>query len=117
MGTREFLKAVAKLQAFRTNLPEWDVDEEFVVEYHSILRTLEQETGEQLIEDFGIPDARMENQISSVTPANRGNRFQRQTSYRDKRSCDRNFLLMRLDAAINYLNSLMPAKGKGPIGF
>lgn len=108
---------MAKLQAFRTNLPEWDIDEEFVAEYHTILRALEQETGEQLFEDFNIPDARLERQVSSIIPANRGNRFQRQTNYRDKRSCDHNFFLMRLDAAINYLNALVPAKGKDPIGF
>jgi hypothetical protein len=117
MGATEFLKAVAKLQAFRSNLPEWDIDEEFVAEYHNILVSLEQETGEQFFADFNIPDARMERQVSSYTQPNRFNRFQGTTRYRDKRSCDRNFFLMRLDAAINYFNSLVPVKGKNPIGF
>ena len=117
MGDKEFLKAAAKLEAFRTNLPEWDIDEEFVIEYHNILRALEQETGEQLLEDFNIPDAQMERQVSSYIQPNRFNRFQGTTHYRDKRSCDRNYFLMRLDAAINYLNSLVPSKKKGRIGF
>ncbi len=117
MGATEFLKAVAKLEAFRSNLPEWDIDEEFVEDYHSILRVLEQETGERLFQDFNIPDARLERQVTSITPANRGNRFQRKVTYRDKRSCDRNFFLMRLDGALNYLSALAQPRGKSPIGF
>ena len=117
MGAREFQIAVAKLHAFRTNLPDWDINEEFVVEYHHILRVLEQETGDQFFEDFNIADAQMERQVTSITPANRRNGFQRKVNYRDKRSCDRNFFLMRLDGAINYLSSLVQPKGKDPIGF
>ncbi len=67
MGATEFLKAVSKLQAFRSNLPNADIDEELVIDYHDILRALESETGEQLFQDFDIPEARMERQIFSST--------------------------------------------------
>ena len=115
MGDKELLKAVARFGAFRSNLPQGDIDEDFVAEYHSILRALEKETDEHLFDEFNIPASQLERQISSIVPAHRGK--PRKVNYRDKRSCDRNFFLMRLDAAINYLNSLVPSKEKERIGF
>lgn len=116
MGNKELLKAAARLAAFESNVPQGDIDEDFVAEYHNILRALDDETGEQLFDDFHIPDSKLKRQISTIIPAHRGK--PRKVNYRDQRSCDRNYFLMRLNAAIKYLQSLAPPqKSRNPIGF
>ena len=116
MDATEFLKAVIKLQSFRQNLPEGDVEEKYVADYHGILDVVQQQTG-CTFQDFFIPDARLARYVTSYQPPSRINRFQEETQYTDSRYCERGFFLMQIDAAIMFLNSLRPNRDKNQIGF
>ena len=117
MDTKELLKALALLQAFRQNLPNGSIEEDYVIEYHQILEAIQQQTGEEL-KDFFIPANKLEHEVAGTSPPTRGNHFRPQTHYTDERFCDLEFFRMKLDAAINYLNYLLPAEPeKRSIGF
>lgn len=112
--TSEFRKANALLQSFHRNLPETDIEEHFVDDYHGILRVLEQQTGDSFGEFF-VPTGRMDRQVSSYVSPNRFNQFKGTTRYTDSRYCDRDYFLMRLEAAIMFLDSRVPKEAIGPV--
>lgn len=116
MDTTAFVKAVIKLQSFRQNLPEGDVEETYVADYHGILDVIHQQSGYSF-QDFFIPGVRLARYVTSYHPPSRSNRFQEETRYSDSRCCDREFFLMQIDAAIMFLNSLQPKQVKNQIGF
>lgn len=112
----EFVKAVIRLQSFRKNLSEGDVEEQDVAEYHAILDIIQMQSGYGF-QDFFIPDVRLARYVTSYHPPSRRNRFQEETRYSDSRCCDREFFLMQIDAAIMFLNSMQPKRATNQIGF
>ncbi len=109
------LKAWARLETFHKNLPRGDIADNYIAEYHDILRLLEQETG-QTLEDFLIPSSRLERSFTYVPPSF-DNDFQEETIYSEHSHCERAFLLMRLEAAMTFFRYLMPEEAKRRIGF
>ncbi|HXM46341.1 MAG TPA: hypothetical protein VN956_00645 [Pyrinomonadaceae bacterium] len=116
MDEHQFRKALAELQSFRQHLPDCDIEEPDVLDYHRLLESLEKETGLNL-HNFFIPDERLERAITGTSAPSRDNRFQGETEYASSRSCDRNLFLRKLDAAIIYISGLLPTKNKDQIGF
>lgn len=116
MDELEFRKALAELQSFRQNLPGGDIEERDVVDYHRLLESVEKETNLNL-RNFFIQNERLEQVVTSISPPTRANHFQRQTHYSDSRYCDHDFFLRKLDAAIIYIDGLLPKNRKDPIGF
>ena len=110
------LKAWARLETFHKNLPRSDIAENYVAEYHDILRLLEQETG-QTLEDFLIPSPHLERQLSAYVPPGFDNDFQEERIYSNSRYCKRAFFLMRLEAAMTFFRYLLPEEAKRRIGF
>lgn len=109
-------KAWSRLIAFREHLQPIDVKEDYVAEYHNILRTLEQETG-QTLDDFTIPDSMLQRRVTGFGSPRIGRFAGSSTSYSESRYCEHAFFLMRLSAAINFFSSLVPEETKRRIGF
>lgn len=102
MNQIPLLKTWARLQTCRQNLPDGNIEESYVIEYHNIINALEPLTGHAL-QDFLVPDTALQRTAS-------GRNYQ-------LRYCERAMFLMKIDAAITFLNSLVPAKGERQIGF
>lgn len=87
------LKSYTLLHAFRENLPDADVSEDEVVEYHEILDTLDQSGFETT--DYRIPDTKLKQVLRSYNYVTGGDR-----EYSQKRYCKRDVLLRKIDALL-----------------
>ena len=99
-------KAMARLKAFKSNLPAGHKTAQmYIEEYHGIIQAIQSETGQDL-EDLKIPF----DQLSSIpVSSTRGVYGPGSTKYSEEKYCDRAFLMMRLDAAITFLSDLIPS--------
>ncbi len=112
-----FQKSLVELQSFHQNLQGGSVEEQDVLDYHRILESIESQIGLSL-RDFFIPDERLKPVVTGTSPPMRSNRFQSQTHYSSSRYCEHDFFLRKLDAAILFIDGLLPKpKGKDQIGF
>ena len=116
MNELEFRKALVELQSFRQNMPDGDIEDRDVYDYHHLFETVQNEMGLDLA-NFRIPLQRLEQQVTSISPPTRFNRWQSKKTYTDSRYCDRDLFLRKLDAAIIYINGLLPQPTRSPIGF
>lgn len=83
----------ARLLAMKNNVPWGGIWEEFVEEYHKILKKLQPLKID--IEDFIIEESHFKRSITSVSA--------RGTTYSDKRHIDHSFFMMKLDWLINLI--------------
>jgi hypothetical protein len=115
MDEHNLLKSWSRLEMLHQHLPSSDVKENYVADYHVILKTIEQETGLTLNE-FSIADSELRFKFNTIPPT-LYNDFQGQTMQSEFRYCGRAFFLMRLEAAMLYIRSLIPSETKRHIGF
>ena len=116
MDELEFRKALAELQSLHQNLTGGSVEERDVADYHSLLKSIEKETSLNL-RNFFIPNERLERIETGKDHPSRANHFRAKTYYSDSRYCPHEFFQRKLDAAIIYIDGLLPRKDKSPIGF
>lgn len=106
-------KASAKLQSFVDNLPEGDIEEKYVSMYHSLLYDIQTETGQDLTY-FGIPADQVTRSDTSGYTDDDGDWVDVQS---ENAECDREFFMINLRGAINFVNSLFQERGPRTIGF
>lgn len=114
MDERKWKQAWAVLSGMRNNIPE-EVDEKFVLRYHSLLETFQGLLNEDL-GDFRIRNDELAPQLifAVASPGSQG-----QSAFTDSRYCDRSVMLERLDSVIFYLQSLVEpsTESKRRMGF
>jgi hypothetical protein len=107
---RKWHLAWAQLDAFQKNLPSL-VEEKHVAEFHDILKLLDEATGED-ISAFRIPDEEVKPRITGILRPAFSGRRPGHTSYSDKKYCDRNLMLRKIDAVYGYFKRLQPPPEK-----
>jgi hypothetical protein len=112
VSNSELGQALAELQSLRQNVPDADIKEADVRDYHRLLESITKETSLNLT-NFFIPNERLERAITGTASPSRANRYQEEVYYSDSRYCDRDFFLRKLDAAIIYIQGLQPKQGIG----
>jgi len=113
MDETKVFEAYARLTGLKTNIPQsHDLDMKWVEEYHSILGILEKETGKDY-SSFKVPE--------SETPVRKtqGNYITENSPYYYVKTCDRSFLMMKIDSFLTFFELLTESKksGKPPVGF
>ena len=113
MDETKVFEAFARLQGLKTNIPQsLNVDMKWVEEYHSILDVLEKETGNDF-SNFKVPE--------SETPVRqtRGNYVTENSPVYHVKTCERSFLMMKIDGFLQFFDLLTESQktGKPPIGF
>lgn len=120
MDELKFQQVLAELRSFRQHLSGSNVEERDVSDYHRLLESLGKETGLSNFRDFCVPDDRLEyvNTVAHIGPVayNRFNRSPR-TQRSERRYCDYDFFLRKLDGAIIFIECLLVQQTKQPIGF
>ncbi|MGA2966828.1 MAG: hypothetical protein ABSD64_11495 [Terriglobales bacterium] len=108
----EIVKAYALLSSLKQNLPNtFEVTKEWVDDYHSILDSVEKETGESL-EEFRIPDGELHRQVTG------GNYRTGITTYGKNIVVQRARFMLKVDAVLGYFQFQTPSPpDKQPIGF
>lgn len=104
----------AQMKSFREHLPTGDLEEKYVAMYHQYLRQLSNLTDYDLT-DYFIPDdeVRRRWEGSGYNPET----FQQEVFYSKESSCDREFLMMKLDAVLMFFLFEEQMPEKRPIGF
>jgi hypothetical protein len=101
---KKLVLAEARLHAYRNTLPNGP-DQAQVAEYHGILDTLAEASGEDLA-DFRIPEAQMRKIVTSFT---RGSwRTAPRKTYSDKLYCESGYFKRQVDGLASYMDSLKP---------
>jgi len=109
--TQDLIKrSYASLVSLKDNLPDRvHVKEDYVLEYHKNLDKLE-ECGFNVAE-FRIPDTQLKRLVSSF------NYRTGAKTYKDYRAVEKSFLLLKLNALLNYFTLNQNDSGKTKIGF
>lgn len=112
MNGSQLLEAYSRLKSLRQNVPENDVHEKFVAEYHQILALLEQASGANL-ENFRLPAGEIRRVVVS------GNFLTGEKHYSQDLYCDHNFFVMKVDAVLMMFEVMLTVGpgSKSPIGF
>lgn len=105
--------AWAQLGALKSNLPV-SVEEKHVAEFHTILKLLFEATAEDT-SVFRIPEEDVKPRLISVVRASF--RAPGRSTYSDKKFCDRNLFLRRIEAVYTYFNGIQGPAGKPKYGF
>ena len=110
--TDKIIRLYTRLKSLKENLPDktTTIDEKYVWEYHLIINDLEKITTSDLSE-FKVPDSEIEPLLSSF------NTLTGEKNYTKKRFCDKNFLLAKLDAILDYFQITHLSQEKPTIGF
>jgi hypothetical protein len=113
MDETKVFEAYARLKGLKANIPQYrDLEMKWVAEYHSILDVLENETGKEFT-NFKVPD--------SETPLikTQGDYATENTPYHYVQTCDRAFLLMKIDSFLMFFDLFTESQksGKSPVGF
>jgi hypothetical protein len=107
----ELIKAYTLLSSLKQNLPNlYQVPKEWVDDYHSILDSVEKETGESL-QEFRVSDEELRRQVIS------GNYVTGETRYGNKMMIQRARLMLKIDAVLGYFQIQSSAPDREPIGF
>jgi hypothetical protein len=102
MDEKKIRMVVARLSAFASELPDGDIEEKYVVMFHSYLSAIQSETTHDFTSCF-IPTSELQHHEEWTGHRDRfGNLL---TTPSSVRYCDRPMFLMSLKTAINYLNS------------
>jgi hypothetical protein len=89
----------SRLEALKKNLPpSMTVDQKYVGEFHSILDSLEKESGASL-NDFRVPGSELRRRMTTK------NTLTGEVSYSESPECDRAFLMMKIDATLGFFTS------------
>lgn len=107
MNENNFRIAISLLQAIADMLPAGnDVEEKYVVMYHSTLTNIQSETGRDLAAFF-IPESELTYHVTSMRSGPRLPRFDTgpDINYSKERYCDEVRFSIALKGAVNYLNS------------
>lgn len=97
------MKAISDLKILKDNLPEGDVEEKFVNEYHSILTAAQNQINESLREHF-IPADELKRRLGPQQFDDYGKLIE--ASYSSARYCARNFFMFKIDKAVTHLDSI-----------
>jgi hypothetical protein len=107
----KIIRLYTRLNSLKQNLPKSTTcHEKYVGEYHSIVQELEGATKLDLAE-FRIPDGEVKPLLASF------NYLSGEKKYTAERFCDKNFLLTKLDALLNYFQIKYLSEPKRTIGF
>jgi hypothetical protein len=114
----DLAQAFFLLQSLRQNIPNFsDVEKKWVDDFHSILNTVEKETGSDL-SAFRVQQSELHHPVASVT---RGSRRggPGQVRYSERIVIERTRLLHKLDAVLSYFQYTQSAGDarKQSIGF
>jgi hypothetical protein len=109
MDRTAFLKAKARLEAFKQNLPGGSIEEIYVREYHEILDKIEAQTGEDL-DDFRIPGSQLAARPTSGSRSGRYGTGPIVWNYSKERYCTHDFFAIKLDGVLNFVNYMTPSK-------
>ncbi len=107
MERTAFLKAKARLEAFKLNLPKKFIGENYVQEYHEILDRISEQTSETF-DDFRIPDSAIFKRIRTWTGSLTDPLVSRTPNYTKTRYCDYALFAMKLDGAIIFIGYMAP---------
>jgi pyrimidine deaminase RibD-like protein len=99
---KKFTAAYARLASLRNNMPSY-VDEQRAKDYHSIVESLQQASGDDL-SSFLIPADEMKRDIIASSPAGFRGRARGRIVYSDKKYCDRDFFARQVEALYLYLD-------------
>ena len=114
MSDATLFEAYARLNALKSNVPEYyQVHEKWVVEFHSILDLLQATTGHEL-SNFRVPTSEVHPMVVSVQMASMGRPGR--TNYSRDNHCERSFLVMKIDGVLNYF-TYQSAPQERKIGF
>ena len=106
----QLLRAHARLQALKANLPEmYEVEDSWVLEFHECLANVESATAMHL-DEFRVPQRAVKRSIDG------GNYITGEVTYRDGLWCERTVLLQRIDSVLLYFQGLQSGQEKR-IGF
>ena len=106
-GYRKWHLACAQLDAYKKHLPDPPL-EKHVAEFHSIVKLLEEFSGEDL-QSFRIPDDEVKPELIAAISGGK-------SIYGEKR-CDRDLMLRKIEALRSYFTRLQPAPDKPKFGF
>jgi len=108
MDTVKLAQAYALLTALKANLPKnYTIEQKYVDQFHSVLNTLEKESGHKL-DDFRIPSSELRRRTVM------SNSLTDEKVYSETPECDRDFLLLKLDAVLTFFSI---QEGGKTIGF
>jgi hypothetical protein len=113
MDETKVFEAYARLKSLKANIPQHrELEMKWVSEYHSILDVLENETGKDF-GNFKVPE--------SETPVRKtkGDYVTANSPYYYVQTCDRAFLMMKIDSFLMFFDLFTESKksGKSPVGF
>jgi len=107
MNETSVRQAYPWLVALKNNLPSGiTVDQKYVAEFHSILVTLEKESGQDF-GDYRVPGSELRHRTTNK------NTFTGEVSYSQSPECPRAFLMMKIDAILGYLTTRAEHKTMG----
>jgi|SRR5579871_3240975 len=109
---RKWHLAWAELRAFQKNLPT-TIEENHVTEFHAILDRLREASGED-ITPFRIPAAEVRPKEIPLMRSDYPGVGQPAPMFTDKKFCDRNLMLRRIDSVFGYFDSLAGPKEEKP---
>jgi len=110
---KDLAKLLARLTALKANLPQKGrgVPEKYVDEFNSILKGLEEVSGEDLNE-FMVPANEINPCVTSI------NMMSGRKTYSSESYCDREFISMKVDSVLGYFTLLLePAEKQNNLGF
>lgn len=108
MDKTAFLKAKARLEAFKQNLPR-SIKEKYVVEYHQILDQIQAQTGERF-DDFRIPETELSVRPTGGSRSGRYGTGPMIWNYSKERYCDHEFFAIKLEGALAFIGYMTPPK-------
>jgi hypothetical protein len=108
MNQTVIVQAYSRLSALKTTLPEKHYsDQGLVDEFHSVLETLQKESGHDL-SAFRIPASEMEKESYC------SNSMTGEMSYTGKMVCTRSYLMMRIDGVLCFFSLSKTTVGFAP---
>lgn len=106
-----FLIAYSQLLSLRENIPEANIEEYWVEQFHAYLDEMGSVFGDDVTNKFKVDKS----QISSRIVNHNGKTGV--SKYSSKRYCSRAVLIMKVDAFIKYIQLSAPPEEKKAIGF
>lgn len=107
----QITRAYVRLNSLKDNLPNDNIKENYVNDYHDIVTVLEKTLNINLSE-FKIPANEVKHrQTSSILVEGD------EDSYSEDKYCEKSFFLMKIDALISYFSIKYLSKEEPKIGF
>ncbi len=107
----QITRAYVRVKSLRDNLPNDNIKESYINDYHDIVSILEKTLNINLSE-FKIPPSEVKHrEISCVITEDM------EENYSKDKYCERNFFLSKLDALLSYFSIKYLSKEESKIGF